>query len=74
MDLRAIPPCRFVCSACGKTSATRYGLPNTDHDPGWDASCMLHAVLCRREPKNVIWYRVEDSVEGVHYEAVERTP
>lgn len=35
---------------------------------------MLHAVLCRREPKNVIWYRVEDSVEGVHYEAVERTP
>jgi hypothetical protein len=46
MDLRAIPPYRFVCTACGKTSATHYGF-DPDHDPGWDAACTLHAMLCK---------------------------
>lgn len=82
MDLRAIPPYRFVCAACGKTSETRYGFAkNTDHDRGWDASCMLNAVLCKptgHSPGRTFsgphagtaWHAVEASVEGVHYEAV----
>jgi len=32
----------FVCGACGKTSSNLYG----DGSRGWDASCMLNAVLC----------------------------
>jgi Holliday junction resolvase RusA-like endonuclease len=53
----------FVCGACGKTSRTRYGY-YVDEDghswptapdgqlvasPGWDESCLLHAVLCFEE-------------------------
>jgi hypothetical protein len=86
MDLRAIPPCRFVCAACGKTSETRYGFAkDTDHDRGWDASCMLNAVLCKptgHSPGRTFsgphpgtaWHAVEASVEGVHYEAVKYAP
>lgn len=32
----------YVCGACGKTSKTKNGFDT----PGWDVSCMLHAVLC----------------------------
>jgi hypothetical protein len=37
----------FVCAACGKRSRDRYGFDPID--PGWDESCMLHAVLCRED-------------------------
>jgi hypothetical protein len=36
----------FVCTACGKTSTTRYGIDG-ERSRGWDESCMLNAVLCR---------------------------
>lgn len=39
----------FVCTACGKTSVDRYG--DLAIDPGWDESCMLHAVLCYADKK-----------------------
>lgn len=35
----------WVCAACGKTHKDRYG-DEGEGDRGWDASCMLHAVLC----------------------------
>lgn len=34
----------FVCDACGKRSKDKYG--NQAIDAEWDASCMLHAILC----------------------------
>ena len=37
---------RYVCAACGKTSATRYG-DTADKSPGWDVSCAMNSVLCR---------------------------
>lgn len=75
MNLRAIPPYRFVCEACGKTSATRYGL-DSDHDRGWDAACMLHAVLCkpvelRDSPIHPEWTAVKDPIKGQHFTPVE---
>jgi hypothetical protein len=42
----------WVCSACGKTSRTRYGFNAQNENvclPGWDASCMSNAVLCYRK-------------------------
>lgn len=39
----------YVCGACGKISRTRYGFDDDDKNvcqPGWDESCMLHAILC----------------------------
>lgn len=42
----------WVCSACGKTSRTRAGWNKKQEmtcDPGWDVSCMTHAVLCHIE-------------------------
>lgn len=42
-------PCRWVCTACGKTSRTRYGYDRDNKqcsERGWDASCMTNAVLC----------------------------
>ena len=55
----------WVCGACGKTSRTRYGFVDggtkmgSNHmpdgspvaSPGWDESCMMHAVLCYREQR-----------------------
>lgn len=47
--------CVYVCAACGKTSKTRAGdLAQVSgyvrvSDPGWDESCMIHAVLCKSE-------------------------
>ena len=38
----------WVCGACGKTATDRYGLEGP-HARGWDESCMLNAVLCKRE-------------------------
>lgn len=52
----------WVCSVCGKTARSNYG---TDASPGWDASCMLNAVLCHQEkridPKDGLlkWWAVE---------------
>ncbi len=49
----ATPPQRWVCTACGKTSSTRYGFDSEQRqvaDPGWDESCMLHAMLCEPAP------------------------
>lgn len=49
MNDRAPEGTTFVCGACGKRSRTRYGFDDTGArcaDAGWDASCMLHAVLC----------------------------
>lgn len=37
----------WVC-CCGKTSIDRYGIVGV-HSPGWDESCMMNAVLCKRE-------------------------
>jgi|KBSMisStaDraftv2_1062788.scaffolds.fasta_scaffold27979_8 hypothetical protein len=37
----------WVCAACGKTAEDRYGIEGV-HSPGWDESCMLKAVLCKR--------------------------
>jgi hypothetical protein len=51
----------WVCGACGKKSRTQYGfvsdgtprgsdlMPDGTRvaDPGWDESCMMHAVLAR---------------------------
>ena len=53
----------YVCAACGKTSKTAYGflsdgtprgadrMPDGSRvaDPGWDESCMLHAILCKAD-------------------------
>lgn len=38
----------WVCAACGKTAEDRYGQKGV-HSYGWDESCMLNAVLCKRE-------------------------
>ena len=38
----------WVCAACGKTSVDRYGIEGP-HSSDWDESCMLNAVLCRRD-------------------------
>ena len=37
----------FVCTACGKMSQDKYG--DQAITPGWDESCMLHAVLCHSD-------------------------
>ena len=37
----------WVCAVCGKTAEDRYGIEGV-HSSGWDESCMLHAVLCKR--------------------------
>lgn len=37
----------WVCRACGKTAVDHYGLEGP-HTSGWDESCMLNAVLCKR--------------------------
>lgn len=34
----------YVCGVCGKTSQDEFGYQSIS--PGWDESCMLHAVLC----------------------------
>lgn len=39
----APPGTVWVCAVCGRTAKDRHGHP--DADPGWDVSCMLHAVL-----------------------------
>ena len=67
----------WVCGACGKTSRTRYGfvddgtsrgdnnLPDGTRvaSHGWDASCMMHAVLCYRELRNGAWVAVPTAAE-----------
>jgi hypothetical protein len=38
----------YACGACGKVSRWRYGFDDkgrNDATPGWDESCMMHAVL-----------------------------
>lgn len=51
----------WVCGACGKTSPTKSGYGAQWERlvrNGWDASCMLHAVLCRRLPDGT-WEAVD---------------
>lgn len=56
----------WVCGACGKTAIDRYGMEGA-HSHGWDESCMMNAVLCKRaeiEPGQCIiaaetWLRLE---------------
>lgn len=76
-NARAIKPYRFVCAACGKTSATKYGLGDDDKDRGWDESCMLKSVLCERNPRYEAdpaseppWRVIETPIKGTHYEDV----
>lgn len=38
----------WVCAACGKTATDRYGIEGI-HSSGWDESCMMNSVLCKRE-------------------------
>jgi hypothetical protein len=38
----------WVCAACGKTATDRYGIEG-EHSSGWDESCMLNAILCKRD-------------------------
>jgi hypothetical protein len=66
--MRAIAPRRFVCSACGKTSATKYG--DSDRDRGWDVSCTLNSVLCRPVDGVPPWFAIDDPIEGIDYEQV----
>lgn len=73
MNQRAIPPCRFVCGACGKTSATRYGF-DADHSPGWDVSCATHAILCKPGNGNPPWWAIGEPVAGEHFEPVADLP
>ena len=40
----------YVCAACGKRSKDRYGDQKIDRL--WDASCMMHAVLCYENKKD----------------------
>jgi hypothetical protein len=46
----AVPPQRYVCPACGKTSSVKWGKAR-DTSPGWDESCMMHAILCNPAPE-----------------------
>lgn len=53
----------YVCAACGKTSRSRYGFDSSNarcSAPGWDESCMLHAVLCHAEKApDGVWQAVQ---------------
>jgi hypothetical protein len=42
----------WVCLACGKTAADRYGIEGENH-PGWDESCSLNSDLF---PKSSLVY------------------
>lgn len=58
----------WVCGACGRQSKTRYGflvggstaLPDGTRiaSQGWDASCMLNAVLCKFPKTGTNWQAV----------------
>ena len=37
----------WVCGACGKTAKDIQGREGA-HSYGWDVSCMLNAVLCKK--------------------------
>jgi hypothetical protein len=57
----------FVCNACGKESPDHYGTAGDAalRSPGWDESCVLHAVLCWRKRNGVkAWYAVEAFPNG----------
>ncbi len=48
----------YVCDACGKTSRDKYGF-GQEHSYGWDASCMMHAVLCYFPKSGDGWKEVQ---------------
>ncbi len=58
-NVAAKPDQVWVCSACGKTARSRYGFDDDgttrggacNADRGWDTSCTMHAVLCKKETK-----------------------
>jgi hypothetical protein len=37
----------WVCQACGRRSKDRYGYKRISS--GWDESCMINAVLCKKD-------------------------
>lgn len=47
----------FVCGACGKRSKDRCGAQKID--PGWDGSCMSHAILCYEQKVGAYWRAVD---------------
>lgn len=51
MEERVAPDGKlWVCGACGKVAKDRYGIDG-EHSFGWDASCMMNAVLCYEQKK-----------------------
>ncbi len=56
-------PYRFVCGACGRTARSRYGVDaagnRTTDSTGYDESCAMNAVLCKRDEAGV-WHSVEE--------------
>ena len=50
-DRMAPPDGIWICAACGKLAEDLYGIEG-EHSRGWDESCMLNAVLCKRSSIN----------------------
>ncbi len=53
----------WVCGACGKTSKTK--APTIHAQQGWDASCMMNAVLCEKDKRPdekglIVWHAVKE--------------
>ena len=48
MDRMAPDDGIWVCAACGKTAVDQYGMEGP-HSYGWDESCALNSVLCKRD-------------------------
>lgn len=55
----------WVCAACGKRSKDRYGEQKISL--GWDASCMMNAVLCFEDKieveEGVAWVKCGGVIE-----------
>lgn len=52
----------WLCTACGKKSRTKYGFDiNSINvcDRGWDSSCMLNAILIKKEKLKDIKPRIK---------------
>jgi hypothetical protein len=58
MNERAPDGLMWLCIHCGKTSVDRYGIEQP-HDHGWDESCMLNAVLVKKDAYGM-WNVVDD--------------
>lgn len=69
----ADPGTVWVCGACGKRARSRYGFDennkSTALDRGWDASCILNAILCVDSPI-LPWRAVEAAVSAIVQRAI----